>query len=99
MLGARVMEWPRRAPGRAKRIIQLGGSEVMMLRTVVKATCHQHRSIRKQSGCMQVPSMGQVVGSVPEAICDVVKHSKMRNGTTDEISSGDEYLTILQQSR
>src|SRR6266481_402575 len=98
MLGARVMQWPRQVPSGAKRIVQLGASEVMMLRMGVKATRHQHHSVRKQSCCMQVPSMGQVVSSIPEAICDIVKHSEMRNFKA-EISSRDEYLTILQQSR
>src|SRR5437762_2004293 len=93
------MHRTRRAPSRAKRIVQLSVSEGMILRIVVKATRHQHRSVGEQSCCMQVPSMRQVVGLVPEAICDIIKHSDMRNVAAAENSSCDEYLTILQQSR
>src|SRR6267378_3514455 len=100
MIGARVMQWPRQAPSRAKRIVQLSAYEGIALIMIVRATRHQHRSIREQSCCMELPSIRQVAGLVPEAICDIVKHGQMRNLASGEVfSSGDEYLTILQQSR
>ena len=46
---------------------------------------------------MLLPSMRQVVGLCPEAICDIVKHSEMRN-LKAQISDGYEYLAILQES-